>query len=339
MSIVLYGAGSGGRYCLNFLRERGVDVSSFADNEPAKWGMEIDGVKVRPTFQCRGSDTWVCSAISRPAASQIRAHMKALGVPAKPLWECLPVCHENPSPKVQHELIELCADAESVLALQDLYAFRAEPDYDSQHDPSPISEIYFPPFIKHLDDEHFVDCGACDGDTVSPFLLQWKSMNHVTAYEPDEANFAKLKMKFGHLDYVTLWPYAVSDSDGDKFFLSTGDYSAHIGNDGNGYVKCVALDSQTYAPFATYPGRATFPTYIKMDIEGAELEALWGARRIMKEHSPVLAICAYHASEHTWQIPLLIHAIHPDYKLYFRRYAEGAFELVWYAVPCERIII
>ena len=80
------------------------------------------------------------------------------------------------------------------------------------------------------------------------------------------------------------------------------------------------------------------PTYIKMDIEGAELEALWGARRILKEHSPVLAICAYHTSDHLWQIPFLIHAIQPDYKLYLRRYAEGAFELVWYAVPVDRVL-
>jgi hypothetical protein len=74
-----------------------------------------------------------------------------------------------------------------------------------------------------------------------------------------------------------------------------------------------------------------------MDIEGAELEALWGARRILEENSPVLAICAYHTSDHLWQIPLLIHAIQPDYRLFFRRYAEGAFEIVWYAVPPERV--
>jgi hypothetical protein len=38
-----------------------------------------------------------------------------------------------------------------------------------------------------------------------------------------------------------------------------------------------------------------------------------------------------------WEIPLLIHAIQPAYSLRLRRYAEGAFELVWYAVPPERI--
>ena len=36
-------------------------------------------------------------------------------------------------------------------------------------------------------------------------------------------------------------------------------------------------------------------------------------------------------------ISLLIHALQPEYKLYFRRYAEGTFELCWYAVPPERM--
>jgi len=94
-------------------------------------------------------------------------------------------------------------------------------------------------------------------------------------------------------------------------------------------VTCTKLDNVLMEP----------PTYIKMDIEGAELEALWGARKLLKEHKPVLAICAYHTSDHLWEIPLLIHAIQPDYKLHLRRYAEGAWELVWYAIPAERVIL
>jgi hypothetical protein len=52
----------------------------------------------------------------------------------------------------------------------------------------------------------------------------------------------------------------------------------------------------------------------------------------------VLAICAYHASDHLWQIPLLIHALNPSYKIFLRRYAEGAWELVYYAVPPDRVL-
>jgi hypothetical protein len=78
---------------------------------------------------------------------------------------------------------------------------------------------------------------------------------------------------------------------------------------------------------------------MKFDIEGAEIEALRGARKILTADSPVLAVCAYHKSEHLYEIPLLIHAIQPDYRLFLRRYAEGAFELVWYAVPPNRLVV
>lgn len=337
-SIILYGAGSGGRYCLKYLRERGEEVSSFADNNPDLQGTDIDGVKVRSPRECRGSDIWVCSAISRPAATEIRAHIKTLGVKTKPLYECLPVFHENPTPKVQHELIELAADADSVLTLQDLYSFRADPNYETQRDPSPISELYFPPFISHRNDEHYCDLGACSGDTIESFLSHWAVFSFITAFEPDKINYAKLR-EITHTtrDIDSPWietrRNAVGDSREMMAFQQNGDYSSHlsthVSHPATTMVECVKLDDA----FLRLP-----PTYIKSDIEGAELEMLWGARNIIKQCSPVLAICAYHNSEHTWRIPLLIHAINPTYKLFLRRYAEGAFELVWYAVPPERVL-
>ncbi len=120
----------------------------------------------------------------------------------------------------------------------------------------------------------------------------------------------------------------MSDFDGEMSFTATGDYSAHLGGHGK-KVMVHKLDSAIDASFA--------PMYIKMDIEGSELEALWGAREIIRKHSPVLAIFSYHHADHLWQIALLIHAINPDLKLFLRRYAEGTWELVWYAVPVERV--
>jgi hypothetical protein len=95
-------------------------------------------------------------------------------------------------------------------------------------------------------------------------------------------------------------------------------------------VPVVKLD--TY-----FPSCEPVPTYIKADIEGSEIDMLWGAKRILNEHRPALAICAYHESDHFWKIPLLVHAIQPEYRAYFRRYAEGSFEIVWYFVPHERV--
>ena len=107
-----------------------------------------------------------------------------------------------------------------------------------------------------------------------------------------------------------------------------GDQTSHLGSSGEIDVQLVKLDDVIDES----------PTFIKMDIEGSELEGLWGAREIIRKHSPVLAICAYHTDDHIWQIPLLIHALNPRYKLYLRRYLEQPWEMVWYAVPLERAI-
>ena len=43
-----------------------------------------------------------------------------------------------------------------------------------------------------------------------------------------------------------------------------------------------------------------------MDIEGAELDALNGAKATIRKHLPKLAVCLYHVQEHLWEIPLKI---------------------------------
>jgi hypothetical protein len=75
-----------------------------------------------------------------------------------------------------------------------------------------------------------------------------------------------------------------------------------------------------------------------MDIEGAELDALLGARQMIKEHTPILAICLYHAQEHLWKIPLLIQSFSDQYSFYLRRYSDECWETVCYAVPRKRSV-
>lgn len=345
MSLVLLGAGSAGRYALRHLRERGIEPKVFADNHSGGEGAQVEGIHVwKPsTVQNVYPDaTWVCCAISRPAATEIREQMKAMGVRTKPLWEFLPVCHGLPSIDVMAELVRLTSDIESERQVIDQYDFRKRPNYEFQRDPSPISELYFPDFIQRLkEDEVFVDCGACDGDTVKTFIEQWPKWKHITAFEPDRNNVGLLRAAYGGSPKISCVHYAVGEHNKSSvLFSAAGDYSSRILADSNDLSQGAVLDRVSVITIddwsVTSPDFPT-PTYIKMDIEGGEVEALWGARRTLKEHMPVLAICAYHTSDHLWEIPLLIHAIQPAYKLFFRRYAEGAFEIVWYAVPPERV--
>lgn len=74
-------------------------------------------------------------------------------------------------------------------------------------------------------------------------------------------------------------------------------------------------------------------TFIKMDIEGTELELLKGAGRIIREQKPKLAICVYHKKEDIFDIPEYILNLNPKYKLYLRHYTLGEWDTVLYAIP------
>ena len=83
----------------------------------------------------------------------------------------------------------------------------------------------------------------------------------------------------------------------------------------------------------------TMPTYIKMDIEGSELDALAGARNIIKKEMPILTICLYHRYDDLWRIPLFIHSLADDYRLFLRPHEIEGWQLVCYAVPNHRLKI
>ena len=57
-------------------------------------------------------------------------------------------------------------------------------------------------------------------------------------------------------------------------------------------------------------------TWIKMDIEGAEMQALAGAKDTILRNHPRLTICIYHSDEDMLRIPEYIHNLVPEYKLY-----------------------
>ena len=88
-------------------------------------------------------------------------------------------------------------------------------------------------------------------------------------------------------------------------------------------VQVVTLDDYVYDEK---------PTFIKMDIEGAEMEALIGARRIIQTYKPKLAVCLYHKPQDLFEIPIYIKSLNEDYRLYIRQYANSRYETVCYAL-------
>jgi hypothetical protein len=70
-----------------------------------------------------------------------------------------------------------------------------------------------------------------------------------------------------------------------------------------------------------------------MDIEGAELEALRGAKNVIKHNKPKLAICVYHKPNDLISIPQYIKGLVGDYKFYLRQHQFVSWDMVLYALP------
>lgn len=171
----------------------------------------------------------------------------------------------------------------------------------------------------------FIDCGAFDGDTVKILKECKGTIERIAAFEPDGNNFNKLRQNLNGLrvaDEEIFFPCGVWSKTEMLRFKSEVQVSSRISEAGDTFIQGVALDDvlQGFAP-----------TFIKMDIEGAEIEALHGAESMIQEYTPDLAISVYHAADHIWKIPLLINSFHPKYKFYLRSHDIHGMETILYA--------
>ncbi len=211
--------------------------------------------------------------------------------------------------------------------------FRFTNDY-SVLPPHDYENQYFPKDIPQwLNPLRFIDCGAYDGDTLRNMLKTNLLLEAFAGFEPDQTNFVKLanfcQMKKKNLpEEVSLFPCGVSRSTEQLRFSSGQGSGSHASTVGEDVIQCVALD-EALPNFR--------PNLIKMDIEGAENDALRGASRIIEEYHPGLAICVYHRPEHLWQIPLYIKEISGGASLYLRLHGYSAFDIVGYCIN-EKIV-
>jgi hypothetical protein len=106
--------------------------------------------------------------------------------------------------------------------------------------------------------------------------------------------------------------------------FTANDAASHINEQGETTVQTVALD-QALPNFA--------PDFIKMDIEGAEPQALDGARQLIDRYRPRLAISAYHRPRHLWELLLQLQRWDLGYRFHLRGHSFNGFDTVLYALP------
>jgi FkbM family methyltransferase len=344
--IVLFGCGPLGRRTCAALVATQRPPSALADNNPAKWSETIDGIPVlspEAAVAAHGKTALFVVTIYNGAAA--RAQLQVLG--CRYILHFAALYHALPNALLPwYDLADpaetLAAKAKVInaVALWADDASRAE--YIGQlawrlglptpclppHDPP--SECYFPDRLFTLgEDDLVVDCGAFDGDSLRLFLSRFSLRGRYLGFEPDPDSYQRLTRFVSTLPAqirhrVAIRQCAVASTTGKLQFEASGSVASGISVTGNTSVQASRLDDLL---------EFRRPYLIKMDIEGAELDALTGARRTLVRDRPNLAIAAYHRASDLWTIPRLIKLLVPEYNLYLRRYAEDCWELVCYAIP------
>ena len=73
------------------------------------------------------------------------------------------------------------------------------------------------------------------------------------------------------------------------------------------------------------------PIFLKLDVEGAEWQALKGGQRLIERYEPTIAISIYHQPDDLWELPLYIARLNPRYKLFLRTQGEDGMDVICYA--------
>ncbi len=180
-----------------------------------------------------------------------------------------------------------------------------------------------------VQDDILVSGGTYNGKHIERAL----EMNpNISAYlfEPNQKYFQQLDKRYGKNNKIKVFNYALYNSNVRVAFDSSDELGAKIVSDDfkhNSWVEAVSFDSLNL-------GKVTL---IELDIEGSEVNAIYGMKHTIQKYNPKLAICVYHKLTDYLKIPKLILEINPHYSLYFRQHSCYYEESVLYAILPEDI--
>lgn len=175
--------------------------------------------------------------------------------------------------------------------------------------------------------EIFVDAGCFDGET-GRGAATWAGgkLLKIYAFEADRNSIDACRNRLEQTGCeFELYPMAVWSSKTTLTFNVNNDfgYASSVDAAGKEFVSADSIDN-------ILAGRPA--TYIKLDVEGSELETLKGAVNTIKKYRPKMAISLYHKAEDIIDLPLFIESLGMDYKYYIRHYQTRWCETTLYAL-------
>ena len=175
---------------------------------------------------------------------------------------------------------------------------------------------------------NYVDCGAYVGDTVKKFIeFTEGKYEKIFAIEPDTENFLKLEQfaQNNELKNVEIFNCGVWNEKTVLKFNNRGHMGSAISKNG---VTEVAVDT-----IDNIVGDTSI-SFIKMDVEGSDLNALYGAIKTLERSHPILVLSVYHRVDDLITIPQFVKTIYKNCRFYLRKHeGHDLYSLDLYVIP------
>lgn len=180
--------------------------------------------------------------------------------------------------------------------------------------------------LPHVEDEVFIDGGSLNMESSAEFA-KWCNNDYskIYVFEPDtySYNVCSDKMKDFPEGKVELINKATWNEDAELCFSGGLNGGSRVNKNSANIVQATSIDN------VIRDGRCTF---IKLDVEGAELETLKGAVKTIQNNHPKLAISIYHKRDDIVEIPTFLMENFRGYKYYIRHYSSVWWETVLYGI-------
>lgn len=316
LPVVVYGMGNGADKVIDEFNRLSIPVLGVTASDAFVRGQMFRGFKVKKLSEFEGE--FIIAVAFASCLPDVMGHIYSLCSKYRVLVPCVPVfgdeifnrdfikSHE-PELNAAYALFE----DDSKPIFEGCVNFMFGGELETLKSVTTDKDEAFKNILKLNFDESYLDLGAYRGDTVEEFLRycnnEYKS---ITALEPDRRTFKKLAEYLENIPNSVAYQKAVYSESKTLLFSSKAGRQSTISSKGE-EIETITVDELC---------KNKKTTYIKMDVEGAEYEAIKGAANTLKTQKPKLNIALYHRSADIFELPLKIAEINPNYKFHFRRH-------------------